>query len=309
MLPSLTDGFRNVHQANRRTFIAIAVMIVLWLAVVLSRHTIWAHWWAYKLRESEDVPDRLYYLGRLAGLGKDSVGVARQLLSCDDVELRSYGVHLLSRVETAESKAGLLAAVADPDPDIRRLALQAYAARDGADVVTELTRLMTDPHDDVAMWAVVSLVTKHGGSARPVVIDAARRHTNVAVRVQAIQALAMVDADEAIDTLIACLPDLTVFVGRTAIEESAAMALDSASAAGPTGQPPARPPTAGRIDNAPTHVVGEEAARALRALTGESFGYSAVDMDARQRAINAWRRWRDTQVRPRNDQSDVLTGA
>jgi hypothetical protein len=38
-------------------------------------------------------------------------------------------------------------------------------------------------------------------------------------------------------------------------------------------------------------VVGEEANRALRALTGISFEYRADDPQVRSQAIAAWREW------------------
>jgi hypothetical protein len=303
MLPSLNDGFSNVRRANRRMVVAIGLMVVLWLVVVLARHSIWAHWWGYRLQRADDVSERLHYLGRLAGLGEAGLPIARDLLNSEDIEMRGFGVNLLSRVRTPAAADGLLVAVADPDPDIRRLALQAYGDHTGPDVIATLERLIHDPHPDVAQWAVVCLATRHGPASFPVVISTARGHDDPGVRVQAIEALAMVDAHEAIDTLIECLNDLDTYAGQTVIEQSAARALGSMVPSEATQIPSDSP------DGESSRVVGDEAARALRILTGESFGYRAADAEARKNAITAWREWRNAQVELEQQETTPLTGA
>jgi len=43
------------------------------------------------------------------------------------------------------------------------------------------------------------------------------------------------------------------------------------------------------------HIVGEEADKVLRRLTGQSFDYRSDDPAARESAIAAWRQWRASQ--------------
>jgi len=105
--------------------LAIAAMAAVWVVVMLSRHTIWAHWWAYRLRHTDDVAKRLDYLARLAGLGEASVPVATDLIHSDDIEFRSFGVFLLSKADSPVAAAHLRTAINDDDQDIRRTALQA----------------------------------------------------------------------------------------------------------------------------------------------------------------------------------------
>jgi HEAT repeat protein len=274
--------------------LGIAAMAVVWIIVMLSRHTIWAHWWAYRLRHTQDVAERLDYLGRLAGLGDASVPVATDLIHCDDVEFRSFGVFLLSKADSPGAAAGLRTAINDDDEDIRRTALQAYADRSGPDVTRELVRLMNDDRPDVALTATAQLAVTRRAEAIPILVDAVRKNTNVAVRVQAIQSLAMADTVEAVDALIDCLDDTTTFVGQTATEESAVRALNAVANTG------SLPDHITRADDVvePVHVVGAEAARALRIITGESFGYQHDDKTARAMAIAAWRQWRDSQAEP-----------
>ena len=47
----------------------IAGMILLWVAALLSRNVIRAHWWAYRLAVTDSAEARLDYFHRLAGLG------------------------------------------------------------------------------------------------------------------------------------------------------------------------------------------------------------------------------------------------
>ncbi|UCG16032.1 MAG: HEAT repeat domain-containing protein [Phycisphaerales bacterium] len=274
--------------------LGIAAMAAVWVIVILSRHAIWAHWWAYKLQRTDDVAERLEYLARLAGLGEASVPVAADLIRSNDVEFRSFGVFLLSKADSPVAAAHLRSAINDEDEDIRRTALQAYAAGGGPNVMRELVRLMNGDRSDVALTATAQLAVTRRAEAIPILIDAVRMHANVAVRVQAIQSLAMADATEAVDALIDCLDDTTTYVGQTATEEAAARALNAVANAG--SLPDHITHTDGVME--PAHVVGGEAAKALRIITGQSFGYRHDDETARASAIAAWRQWRESQAEP-----------
>lgn len=279
------------RRPTRRMIIAIGLMVVLWVFVLLARHSIWAYWYGHKLQTTTDVGERLDCLGRLVRLGDASVPIGATLTRQDDVGLRSFGVALLTALRLPKAVPHLLAAVDDPDPDIRRSALAGYAAQEGSDVTAELIRRMDDARLDVAMQATVELARNRPEEAVTPLIAAVREHREIGVRIQAIQSLAMLEADEAIDVLIDRLADPSTYTGRTAIEASAERAFQAAS---PSDDSAGGSASIGQLVE-PVHVVGEEAARALRSITGQSFGYRADDEPARESAIAAWREWRASQ--------------
>jgi HEAT repeat protein len=265
----------------------IIAMIAFWCVVVLSRHAVWAHWCGYKLRRSAGVEDRLSYVARLASLGEASESVAAGLLGEDEIELRSYGVLLLSKLDTPGATRQLQAAIDQEDAALRASALQAFGRRRGEAVRTHLVGRLADERHDVAMQAAFLLGAYHSDQAVPTLIRAARQHNHPGVRIQAIQALAMVDADEAIDALIECLGDQTTFAGRTPLEEAAHVALASMVSEGSVDGDAVAPP-----DAPSRRTIEAEAVKALRVLTGETFGYEPDHPAAREAAIAAWKRWR-----------------
>lgn len=288
MLPSITDGFGTVHRSNRRLVAMLVVLALACTALLVFRYPLWARWWGHRLVQTDDSQERLGYVLRLAGLGEASVPVAADLLEQNDVELRSFGVFLLSRVNTPVSTRHLRRAVDDADADLRRMALQEYARRPGAEVAAELVRRLDDPRPDVVGWAAVGLATDHLDAGLAALTHAARSHADAGVRVQAIQALALTNRCEPVDALIDCLDDMSRYTGWTAIDASAARAIQSAGG---------RSASFGAADSAdasdapPEYIVGQEADRALRALTGVSFDYQVDDPEARRKAIAAWREW------------------
>ncbi len=288
MLPSVTDGFGAVQRSNRR-FIAMLVALAVACAVLLVfRYPLWARWWGHRLVQTDDSQERLGYVMRLAGLGEASLPIAADLLEQNDVELRSFGVFLLSRVNTPVSTGHLRRAIDDADVNLRRMALQEYARRPGAEVAAELVRWLDDPRPDVVGWAAVGLATDHLGAGLAALTHAARSHADAGVRVQAIQALALTNRREPVDALIDCLEDMSRYTGRTAIDASAARAIQSA---GGSSASFSAADSADAPDAPPEYIVGQEADRALRALTGVSFDYQVDDAEVRRRAIAAWRDW------------------
>ncbi len=292
MLPSLTDGFAAVQRSNRRAIAMLVALALVCSVLLLFRASLWAKWLGRCLVQTEDPQKRLGYVMRLAGLGQASVPVAADLLSQDAVELRSFGVFLLSRVDSPLATRHLRRAIDDPDEDLRRMALQEYARRRDAEVAAELARRLDDPRPDVVGWAAVGLATDHLEQGLEPLIRAARHHRDPGVRVQAIQALALTNRREPLDALIDCLDDMTRYAGWTAIDASAARAIRAAGAGksasfGVSG-------TTTDVEGSgepPVYIVGQEADRALRAITGLSFDYEVDDPEARSRAIAAWREW------------------
>ncbi|MBN1511723.1 MAG: HEAT repeat domain-containing protein [Phycisphaerae bacterium] len=300
MLPSITDGFGAVQRSNRRLVAVLVVLALACTALLVFRYPLWARWWGHRLVQTNDSQERLGYVLRLAALGEASVPVAADLLEQNDVELRSFGVFLLSRVNSPVSTRHLRRAVDDADADLRRMALQEYARRPDPEVAAELVRRLDDPRPDVVGWAAVGLATDHLDAGLAALTHAARSHADAGVRVQAIQALALTNRREPVDALIDCLEDGSRYTGWTAIDASAARAIRSA---GGRSASFGAEDSADASDTPPEYIVGQEADRALRALTGVSFDYQVDDPEARQKAIAAWREWLATSTSSGEEES------
>jgi len=264
---------------------AVAVMVLLWLLVVLSRNDIRVWWWGYRLRQCSALTDRVHYMQLLVGMGARCLPVAEDLLADEDAALRSFGVALLHPLAGEESFALLGRACHDPDAEVRQSAIIGLSLRAGVQTVPLLCEL-TD-HVEVA---TAMLATSRLGMLRsPAALDALRGlacgHTQAGVRAQAIETLAEWGGDEVVDTLITCLADEVVFEGLTVSQRGAADALLHAA-----------PHLV--EENSIEEIVGAgcsngaRAARGLRALTGQNFGYLEAPPGERTASLEAWRRWR-----------------
>ena len=264
---------------------ALAVVVLLWLAVVWCRHDIRVRWWGWRLEHSTTVAGRLYYLQLLAGAGERALVVARDLLATDEAALRSFGVALANSIPGEESLALLKRACHDPDADVRESAITGLSMRPSPQVLRTLRELADHSDIETAMWATSRLTALDSPEALSILRELARTHAEVGVRAQAIDSLAEWGGDQVVDALIACLTDEAVFGRLTASQRGAAEALTHVA------------PHLVEGDSVETIVGvdqsnGARAARALRAVTGQTFGYVEAKPDARRSAVAAWREWR-----------------
>jgi hypothetical protein len=176
--------------------IAIGAMVVAWGLVMLQRHEIRARWWEHKLVHSETLEGRAKYLALLAGQDGRVGRSAERLLRHADAEIRSYGLALLNHVADELALPLLGEAAADAEADIREQAIARLATIGSPESID----------------ALIAIVAGDGPTSS---------------RVQAIQSLGDLDAEQAVVVLILCLSDDTVFEGMTAAERSAASALEA----------------------------------------------------------------------------------
>ena len=117
-------------------------------------------------------------------------------------------------------------------------------------------------YDPIAASAAVDALAAIGtAEAIGVVIALAASggdgHTNLTVRIQAIESLGMAGIKSAVPVLESCLVDNTVFEGRTLAEQSAAAAIEALHPGSPLAWPAPR-------------TVAAFASRALEAMGGPS---------------------------------------
>ena len=246
----------SASRSNRRMTLVIAAMVVVWLAVVLCRNPIRAHWWAYRLAATTDPPARMAYFERLIALGPVGASGVETLLSADDASIRGLGVAVVNHTKPTHARKLLRRMATDSDPEVATIAVAGLAMMDDAAVVEDMIGLLGSAEPRVVVEAVSGLGRRRTTAAVDSLISTARVHPLVAARVQAIEELGLIGADQAIAVLRECLNDDTLFEGRTAAERSAAISLGYTAPYLSDNAPP------------PARAVSHFAARALRTITG-----------------------------------------
>lgn len=266
----------------------IAGMLVCFALVVIFRVDVRARWWAYRLRKRPDAPSRLYYTRLLASVGERAVPVLDDLVSDEDAGVRSFAVALLTSLKSARSFDLLEQACRDEDRDVRKSAIFGISFRESPGVVPFLVGLAGDGDEETAMLAVSRLEAINRPTALAALKRIAIEDSRPGVRAQAIQSLATGPVAETASVLIQCLEDYAVFAGRTVTERAMRETLTGAS-----------PPMAVLLDDAsnasllgfPGETNGSRAARVLRSLTGEDFGYVGGTAEMRRLAVSQWHKW------------------
>ena len=112
----------------------------------------------------------------------------------------------------------------------------------------------------------------------------AKSHSKVGVRAQAIASLGQIGGDEVVGALIDCLADDDVFEGVTFLQSQAHEALASVAPQFATSNGLEMNPNPGDTN-------GMRAARILRNITGESFGFLEAHASERAEVVQRWRDW------------------
>ncbi len=100
------------------------------------------------------------------GIGADDVDALKAILAGDEDWLAARAVHALSRIESEEARQAVIAATASPRMDVR-----VAAAASAPDLPTEasdavLVRLLDDPEPAVRKYAIQSSSRRNGDDVR-----------------------------------------------------------------------------------------------------------------------------------------------
>lgn len=277
----------NVGSANRRMVIAIVALIVAWGALMAFRTPIRVHWWARQLARTSDPDVRLHCANMLAAHADLAVRPAGKLLDHADPNVRLLVVGILNRARTPRAEPYLLTAMHDRHVDVRQAAALGLARWRGNEALPALELMLEDGDHHVVCTAIVALQRVGSPRARQLVIAKLAGGEPLPVLVQAVESVSLMRATQAIPALIDLLDDqrpvTTAPAGRRAVlkflrhhpQKLAHLNL---------------PTTTMSVEEYLT--VADEAARALRTITDQSFGFSSKSPPARQRtAIRAWRQW------------------
>jgi HEAT repeat protein len=265
-------------------------MLVLWLAAILSRNVIRAHWWAHRLAVVESPDERLAYFRRLTNLGETAVPAVSRLLSSDDAGLRSLVVGVLHHAPGDRASNLLLQAARDTDPDVVRLAIQGLAIRRDQKTAQSLASIAASADQRKAMMATAALGNVGSGAAQQALIDLLQSSPHTGVRIEAIDALANLQAQDAVRHLIGALDDEAVFEGLTESDIMASRVFEAAQSS--LALPPGSVQGAS-VHTERRHVVWECAHRALQLITGYTPGSDKPDASDRPVVAKAWHDWLD----------------
>ena len=253
--------------ANRRAIVVVAVMVVLWLAAILLRNEIRAHWWVWQLARADLDAQRVGYFLKLASLRDKAVPAVLPLLDDADPGLRSIAVAVLHHAPGAEALSGLARASEDADADVRRSAMRGLAMRAAERAGTILGQRFATGDQRTAMMAAHALGASRWEMARQTLIAAVNDHPHVGARVEAIQALAELRAREAVPALIEALRDRSVFEGVT---EADMLVVAAFEAIAPRLMSETGLSETPAVEIERRHVVAEGAMRALLAITNRT---------------------------------------
>ena len=288
-------GGPSAHGAGGRTerlaWWVIGVVLALCLSAVLSRNVIRAYWWADRLAAAVSPNERLGYFYHLTGLGDTAVPAVLPLLADEDAGLRSFGVGVLHHAPGDRAFGLLVRAAQDADLDVARLAMKGLAVRAGARSVKELSTIAKTPapgDERRAMIATTALADLGSEAAVHCLLELLRSSPSSGVRVEAIEGLAMLRAEEAVEDLVAGLDDDSVFEGVTERDIVASRVYQRA--AGDLTHQLDLPETT-RLVVKKRHVLWKRAAEALQAITGHSPHGVQQEFVEKSKTAKAWRDW------------------
>ncbi|MFQ6048331.1 MAG: HEAT repeat domain-containing protein, partial [Phycisphaerae bacterium] len=254
------------RRSNRRMAIAIALLVAAWVVLMVFRTPIRIHWWAWRLAHVAEPSKRLYYTARLAAHAARSVGPVAALLQHPDASVRLAAVAILNQARDRRAEPYLLAAIRDRDADVREMAALGLARFKRDEAVAVLEPLLDDADELTACAAIVGLQRVGSPRACKAVARKLAQTSSLPLRVQAIESAGLMRAVQAVPALIDLLADETPVADPPAGERAVRRFL--ARQTRKLGSLPLPGHVAGPAYEPQT--VADYAARALRAITGQS---------------------------------------
>jgi len=286
--PSGTKRFVRMLRANSGTVVAVVVLLAAWAALLAFRTPIRVRWWTWRLQRAAEPAARLSYAGALAAHADRAVTPVGSLLDHPDHELRLLAVDVLNQARCRQVQPYLLKAMRDRDEDVRRAAALGLARWQGERALPVLESMLNDRDELTVCAALVALQRVGSPNAAGLVAAKLADDASVAVLVQAIECVHVMGSAQAVPRLLELLGDERAVTVLPALQRQVQRFVESRpDKLADANLPVSLPAT---IDFGAT--VADHAAKALRAITGESFGFDSRDPPERRRqAIDAWRLW------------------
>ncbi|MFQ5422716.1 MAG: HEAT repeat domain-containing protein [Phycisphaerae bacterium] len=265
-------------RSRSRWFVAsILLLVALFVAAMVERDRIRAHWWSWRLTRTHRPAELAYYASSLAAVGDAALGATRGLARAGRADVRSIAVAVLGHLPVPDAVPILATLLADPDPDVRASAALSLAFFRDPQAEAALMQSALSNNAKVAAAATAALGRLQAPAARNRLCRVLRNHPDSFVRAQAAEtlgeaidagsptthpALRSSDAD-VIRELVHALVDDEPFTGRLATERQIDAITAEVSA---TTTLPVEVPA--KASEQTSRTVAWIAARSIRNLTG-----------------------------------------
>lgn len=271
-------------------------MTLAFLAVVVQRNRIRAHWWAHKLKQTDDLTEQAYYIACLASAEDDAVGALQSLIEDPRTELQLLAIPGSQGMTPSLRHERILSPLLHSDDEEVAAAVATAIAfthwNPGDKLLLNAAR---SKGESLAVAAAVGLARIDSDAATAALCDMARNHASPKARAQAVESLgshvqlhptsqpAKSPNADPLTVLVRALNDSATFTGKLAIERE----VESISAA-VTAQKGLRvaasQPSAAR-------TVAEITAAILSTLTGHDIPPTPVDSAEEPAFIEKCRGW------------------
>ena len=187
----------KVDRTRIVTIVALAILIILWLAALWFRTEIRAYWWSYRVTRVESPELRGYYAACLSAIGNKALPALPRLLNDPRPAVRIIGVRILRSCPDARSLDYLLARLADPSVEVSdAAALQIVLRPDRLEAVPAL-RTMAGGPAPTALAAMAALERIGGPQAEQILLTQLNAADDPDVAAQAIDSLGMLGCTSA----------------------------------------------------------------------------------------------------------------
>lgn len=272
---------------NARFYLILAAMIVAFLVVVIQRNNIRARYWAYQLKQTNDLAEQAYYIACLTSIGDAAADSVESLVWDSRNGIRMLAIPasqgLTPRIR---HELVLYALLLDDDEELQASAATAIALSHWKPGEQSLIAFAQTPSDSTACAAAGGLSRIESAAAKDALCNIIQTHKSSKVRAQAVESLAShlqpsLDKTAAIpgkldpiSVMVQALSDSGEFSGKLAAEKE----IETVSSA-VTARKGVRVATSGPAT--PTaRTVASVAASVLTQLTGETIEPVSADFAA-----------------------------
>lgn len=256
--------------------LALAVILCL---ILLQRHALRAHYWAWQLASADSLEVRARYLNAIMSVGEAGRGAIRRIESHDDASIRMLAVILYQALPESAATGGLRRLMHDDDIDVRESAAMGLAFFQSASAISALSDALTDSNPDIASAAAAALSRADAAGSPASLAAALRAHPSARVRAQSAESIgawllsrqaasspASREVDRsAVASLLAARADSGRFEGLLSLEREVMAARAFAASRGMG---------AASITGPSQRTVGEIAADQLMQICGEPMSES-----------------------------------
>jgi hypothetical protein len=276
----------------------VLLLAALWCLAMLYRMEIRAYWWAYQLTKADTPHEKRYYLLCLAGAKESAFGAVKGLARDADPRTRELGVAALSQCRGPKVEQVLIDLLSDPDEDVADAAALSLTdpARGNAFALVPRLEAILARGGQAGRHTIVALQRIPGQQNETILIGALSPVRDPDLVAQLLDSLGMIGCRQAAPSMIAFLEDTRSLGPMLYSERAAVRAL-----AGARDQFSAKGLDTQTITVQRARTVSEAALRSLHLIAGRSAPTSSTVPAGAQnlKALRSrWEAWWSASSRP-----------